>query len=99
VTSGPGGLLASTVPLLMGPAGDEDALVGHLARANPQRHHDGADALVVFRGPDVYVTPSWYPSKAEHGRVVPTWDYVVARARGTLTVHDDADWVRDLVAG
>jgi transcriptional regulator len=98
VTVGAGGLLASSVPMLLGPDGDEDVLVGHLARANPQRNHDGAEALVIFRGPDAYLTPSWYASKAEHGRVVPTWDYVVARARGTLVVHDDAAWMGRLVA-
>jgi transcriptional regulator len=97
VTVGPGGLLASTVPLLLEPDGDDDVLVGHLARANPQRGHDGAEALVIFRGPDAYVTPSWYASKAEHGKVVPTWDYLVARGRGTLIVHDDAIWVERLV--
>lgn len=98
VTAGPGGLLASTVPMLLDADRGGDVLVGHLARANAQRGHDGREALVSFRGPDAYVTPSWYASKAEHGRVVPTWDYVVARAHGTLVVHDDAAWVRDLVA-
>lgn len=97
VTVGPGGLLASTVPMLLGPDGDEALLLGHLARANPQRSHDGAEVLVTFRGPDAYVTPSWYASKAEHGKVVPTWDYVVARARGTLVVHDDAIWLERLL--
>lgn len=97
VTAGPGGLLASAVPMLLESDGGDDVLVGHLARANPQRGHDGAEVLVIFRGPEAYVSPSWYPSKAEHGRVVPTWDYVVARARGTLVVHDEAAWVRRLV--
>jgi transcriptional regulator len=93
VTVGPDGLLATTVPLLVEADGDGDVLIGHLARANPQRTHDAAEALAIFRGPDAYVTPSWYASKAEHGKVVPTWNYIVARARGTLVVHDDASWV------
>lgn len=97
VTVGPGGLLATTVPLLVEVDGDEDVLIGHVARANPQRNHDGAEALVIFRGPDTYVTPSWYASKAEHGKVVPTWDYLVARARGTLVVHEDASWLERMV--
>lgn len=97
VTAGSDGLLASAVPMLLEPDGDRDVLVGHVARANPQRGHAGAQALVTFRGPDAYVTPAWYASKADHGRVVPTWDYVVARARGTLTVYDDPAWVQSLV--
>lgn len=96
VTAGPGGLLASAVPMLLEPDG-EGTLLGHIAKANPQRRHDGREALVTFRGPDAYVTPSWYASKAEHGKVVPTWDYVIVRARGVLTVHDDPAWVECLV--
>ena len=98
VTAGADGMHASTVPLLLlDTDADHDVLVGHLAKANPQRDHAGAEALVIFRGPDAYVSPAWYASKADHGKVVPTWDYVVARARGTLTVHDDDAWVRHLL--
>lgn len=97
VSTGADGVLATAVPMLVEQRDGRDRLVGHIARRNPQRHHDGAPALVSFRGPDAYVTPSWYPSKAAHGRVVPTWDYVVVRARGTLIVRDDATWVRRLV--
>jgi transcriptional regulator len=76
-----------------------DRLVGHLARANPhwRRIVDGSPALAVVTGPDTYVSPSWYASKAEHGRVVPTWNYSVVHLRGLVTVHDDPAWVRDLV--
>jgi len=55
------------------------------------------DALVIVRGPDAYVSPSWYASKAEHGRVVPTWNYVTAHVYGQLVIHDDPDWVGVLV--
>ena len=71
-------------------------LLGHLARANPQWQTaaQGVPALVIFPGPDGYVSPSWYKSKAEHGRVVPTWNYVATEVRGHLTVHDDSEWLQ-----
>ena len=76
-----------------------DRLVGHLARANGhwRRIVDGSSALAIVTGPDAYVSPSWYATKAEHGKVVPTWNYSVVHLRGEITVHDDAGWVRDLV--
>ena len=78
---------------------DRDRLVGHLARANAhwRRVVDGSPALVVVTGRDAYVSPSWYAAKAEHGRVVPTWNYSAVHLRGTVAVHDDPDWVRDVV--
>lgn len=74
-------------------------LVGHVARANPVwRDTDpAAEALVVFQGPQAYVSPGWYPSKREHGKVVPTWNYGVVQARGPLRVHDDRAWLHALV--
>ena len=76
-----------------------DRLVGHLARANAhwRRIVDGSPALAIVTGPDTYVSPSWYASKAEHGKVVPTWNYSVVHLRGRVAVHDDASWVRELV--
>lgn len=76
-----------------------DRLVGHLARANAhwRRIVDGSPALAVVTGPDTYVSPSWYASKAEHGRVVPTWNYSVVHLRGAVHVHDDDAWVRGMV--
>ncbi|CUR61875.1 Transcription antitermination factor NusB [metagenome] len=78
---------------------EDDRLVGHLARANPhwRRIVDGSPALAIVTGPDTYVSPSWYAAKAEHGKVVPTWNYSVVHLRGRVAVHDDADWVRGLV--
>lgn len=83
------GLTATTLPMLHEPG----ALTGHLARTNPQWRDTVGDVLVIVRGPDAYVSPAWYASKAEHGRVVPTWDYVLAHVHGELVVHDDVDWL------
>ena len=76
-----------------------DRLVGHLARANAhwRRIVDGSPALAIVTGPDAYISPSWYAAKAEHGKVVPTWNYSVVHLRGSAVVHDDAGWVRSLV--
>lgn len=100
VTLGADGLLASTVPLLWEPDGEHGRLVGHLARANQQWKTTDAsvEALVIFRTVDAYVSPSYYASKAEHGKVVPTWNYVSVHARGPLVIHDDREWVRALVS-
>ena len=74
-------------------------MVGHLARANAhwRRIVDGSPALAIVTGPDAYVSPSWYATKVEHGKVVPTWNYSVVHLRGSVVVHDDAEWVRALV--
>ena len=85
------GLTATTLPMLYDPAAG--TLAGHLARTNTQWRDTVGDVLVLVRGPDAYVSPSWYASKAEHGRVVPTWDYVLAHVHGELVVHDDVDWL------
>jgi transcriptional regulator len=70
-------------------------LRGHVARANPiWRESSGADALVIFQGPDSFISPSWYPTKRETGSVVPTWNYVVVHAHGRLRVIEDRDWLR-----
>ena len=76
-----------------------DRMVGHLARANAhwRRIVDGSPALAIVTGPDAYVSPGWYATKAEHGKVVPTWNYSVVHLRGSVVVHDDAEWVRSLV--
>jgi transcriptional regulator len=99
VTSTSQGLLATMLPFLFDPdAGEHGALLGHVARNNPQwREPATGEALVIVRGPDAYVSPSWYASKAEHGRVVPTWNYVTAHVYGQFVVHDDPVWVEELV--
>jgi transcriptional regulator len=84
-------------------AGELGALHGHVARNNDHWKAIGqggearAESLAIVRGPDAYISPGWYASKAEHGRVVPTWNYVTAHVYGTLVVHDDAEWTEDLV--
>ena len=99
VTATPQGLLATMLPFVFDPAvGDHGALLGHVARNNDQwKVPPAGDALVIVRGADAYISPSWYQSKAEHGRVVPTWNYVTAHVYGRLVVHDDAGWVENLV--
>jgi transcriptional regulator len=94
------GLVANLVPLEYDCSeGPHGTLRGHLARANPvwRETLPQHEALAVFPGPQGYVSPGWYPSKREHGKVVPTWNYVAAQARGTLRVVDDAPWLRALV--
>ena len=108
VTSAGGTLEANHLPLLIDPLpSPQGTLRGHVARANPlwrQSHEAGHDieheneVLAVFQGPQVYVTPSWYPEKRASGKVVPTWNYAVVHARGPLIIHDDRDWLRDLVS-
>ena len=93
------GLLATMLPFAYEPAaGDHGALYGHVARNNDQwRKPARGESLAIVRGPDAYVSPSWYAAKAEHGRVVPTWNYVTAHVYGQLVVHDDPGWVEDVV--
>lgn len=101
VTQGSDGLDANHLPFEYDPAaGPHGTLIAHVARANPlwQRCPTGSQVLVVFRGAEGYISPSWYPSKHEAHRQVPTWNYEVVHAHGTLTVHDDERFVRGLVA-
>ena len=101
VTEGADGPVANGVPFVLDPggAGGLGTLRAHVARSNPvwREAQPGNRALVVFQGPQAYVSPGWYPSKAEHGKVVPTWNYVIVQARGTLRAVDDAAWLRAFV--
>jgi len=101
ITAGVGGLQVTHAPFLLQPAADSGGTTGfgvlqaHVARANDHwRTLDGAESLVIFRGPDFYVSPSWYASKRETGRVVPTWNYVVVHARGIARTFDDPERLR-----
>ena len=96
VTHGESGLFASHLPFLFDTA--SGLLAGHLAHANPHRAMaaDG-EALVIFQGANAYVSPNWYPSKAEHGRVVPTWNYEAVHVYGRLVWRDDPDWLLSLL--
>lgn len=102
VTAGAAGLAASHIPLLYTPAeggAGFGVLRGHMARANPQWRDavPPCAALAIFNGPQHYVSPNWYPSKHEGGKVVPTWNYVVVHAHGTLSIHDDPQWLLENV--
>lgn len=97
ITAGPNGLQANHVPFLIDTAGSErGTLRAHLARANPQLVELAAvaECLVVFQGPQHYISPSLYPTKRETGKVVPTWNYITVHAWGQPRVIDDTDWLR-----
>lgn len=93
------GMDATFLPLLFDPSrGEHGALLGHVARNNEQWKCPAiGEALVIAHGVNGYVSPSYYATKAEHGRVVPTWNYLTLHVYGTLVVHDDPEWVRSLV--
>jgi transcriptional regulator len=92
-THGPDGLTANHLPFeRVG-----DVLHGHVARGNELAGLDGAEVLLVFQGPDGYISPNWYPSKHETGREVPTWNYAVVHVHGRLRVIDDAGWLHRLL--
>jgi transcriptional regulator len=97
VTAGPQGLMANLIPFMLDATrGEQGVLRAHLARANDQLAELAQvdEALVIFQGPQTYITPSWYASKAEHGKVVPTWNYAVVQAWGRPMVMDDPAWLR-----
>lgn len=101
VTLSDDGLAANPIPLLLRPDGsDLGVLVGHVARANPVWSATKLEVpvLAVFQGLQAYISPSAYPTKAEHGKVVPTWNYCVVQGRGTLQVHDDPQWIHQQVS-
>lgn len=101
VTMGSNGLNADHIPLMLEMPGDGPAVLrGHVARANPmwQLLQSNVEALAIFHGPQAYVTPSWYPTKREHGKAVPTWNYITVHARGALRVIEEANWLRQHLA-
>ena len=99
VTATADGLVATPLPLFLDESeGEFGTLYGHLARANPQwKLAPAGDALVIFTGPDAYITPSWYASKREHGKVVPTWNYAAVHAYGPAEFFEDEARLRDVV--
>jgi transcriptional regulator len=97
ISHGPQGLEANSIPFLIDAAASRlGTLQAHMARANGQWRNlaDAAEVLVVFQGPDHYITPAWYRTKRETGKVVPTWNYVMVQARGRPRVIEDAGWLR-----
>ncbi len=87
--------VATLLPILW----NEGAVIAHMAKANPQWKAITPDgpALLICSGPEAYISPSWYAAKAEHGRVVPTWNYTAVHLSGTVRVHEDREWLRDMV--
>ncbi|MBC7995608.1 MAG: FMN-binding negative transcriptional regulator [Rhizobacter sp.] len=101
ITLGDQGLEANPIPFLLDvDTSGQAVLRAHVARANPVWREARADidTLVVFQGPQAYVSPNWYATKAENGKAVPTWNYITVQARGRLVVRDDAVWLRELVS-
>lgn len=101
LSHGANGFESSHLPLLLSPEeGEFGTLKGHFARANPhwQSLAASAEAMVIFPGPQAYVSPSYYPSKAEHGKAVPTWNYIAVHAYGHAEVYDDPQRLRELLA-
>lgn len=91
------GLIANHLPMILHcELSEKGTLRGHVSRANPlwKAFDAEVDALAIFQGPESYITPSWYASKKEHGKVVPTWNYAVVHAHGPLRILDDAQWLR-----
>lgn len=101
VVNGPHGLDANHLPFLFDETpGEHGRLLAHVARANPlwREARDGDEALVIFRDGDAYISPNWYPTKAETHRTVPTWNYQVVHVHGTIVIRDDEAFVRGVVA-
>jgi transcriptional regulator len=99
VTAGPSGLQANHLPFLIDPGPERGTLRAHLARANPQAAELAAapECLVVFQGPQHYISPSLYPTKRETGKVVPTWNYITVHVWGRPQLIEDATWLRQQI--
>jgi len=100
ITNGASGLDANHIPFEIQAGGDHGKLTAHVARNNPvwQDVKNGDEVLVVFSAGDSYISPSWYPSKHEFHKQVPSWNYMVVHARGRIAIHDDERYVRGVVA-
>ena len=100
-SAGAAGVQASHLPLLLAPdEGEFGTLYGHFARANPHWRdlQGGAEELAVFSGPDAYISPGWYPAKAEHSKVVPTWNYIAVHARGPVELIEEPERLLQIVS-
>lgn len=103
ISNGQDGPIANAIPFLLdAEAGPNGKLRAHLAKANPQwrllADNPASRVLVVFQGADAYVTPSWYETKRETGKVVPTWNYAIVQVRGMVRVIDDAQWIAQQIS-
>lgn len=93
-------LMANHIPFVWDAQhGGHGRLLGHVSRANPvwRELASGAPSVVMFMGPDAYITPSWYPGKRAHGKVVPTWNYVTVHAHGMARAIEDTEWILDVI--
>lgn len=99
VTYGASGLMANVVPFTLRVEPTSAILRAHLAKANEQVAHlqEGSPILAIFQGPQAYISPSWYATKREHGKVVPTWNYVIVQVRGTPVIVESQDWLREQI--
>ncbi|MFI5011284.1 MAG: FMN-binding negative transcriptional regulator [Hyphomicrobiales bacterium] len=100
ITRSGDGIVADHIPFMIDAGrGEKGVLRAHVARANPlwRTHPEGREALVIFAGANHYITPSWYATKRETGKVVPTWNYVAVHAWGPLQVFDDPEWLREQI--
>ena len=95
VTHAGDGMLVTPLPLLYDAVGH--SLIGHVARANPHWEAAGGASVAIFAGPQAYISPAFYATKRETGKVVPTWNYDVLTVHGHLVTHDDAQWLRGLL--
>lgn len=95
VTHTDDGMLVTPLPLLYD--AERHSLIGHVARANPHWRAVGAPSVAIFSGPQAYISPAFYATKGETGKVVPTWNYDVLTVHGTMLAHDDSGWLRELV--
>ena len=93
------GMVANPIPLFWRESGQGASLVGHVARANPlwQEYTPEQQVLAIFTGPQHYISPAWYPTKQETGRVVPTWNYALVQVKGPMQIHQDKTWLRQLL--
>ena len=97
VTNTDQGILSTMIPVTFD--SQNNSIIGHLARGNSQwSEKTNQEALFISVPVDAYISPSWYASKQEHGKVVPTWDYMLAHVYGELIIHDDVDWLRKAVS-
>ncbi|AGB26433.1 transcriptional regulator [Mycobacterium sp. JS623] len=95
VSQHPSGLMVTPLPLLYD--AERHSLIGHVSRANRHWTADGSESVAIFAGPQAYISPSFYATKTETGKVVPTWNYELLNVYGRLVARDDADWVLNLV--
>ncbi|MGQ5525116.1 FMN-binding negative transcriptional regulator [Chitinimonas sp. PSY-7] len=94
---GPNGIEANLLPMMLTHSHQTDRLIGHVAASNPLAKMAGSQVTVLFHGPDAYVSPNWYPSKAQHHKVVPTWNYMVVEGRGVLRTFQDETALKALL--